>query len=177
MRDVPWKDIFKVGASVAASEFCEWVQVGIDVYIPHRKYQVKPYSSPWFSAASAAAIVHRNHFFRLYQQNKSSEYKVKFNSFLEASKLAYANKTKDSITSQKLSSQDFRQIAKSILYKGNSPLFNGLDLLASASDKAKLLAENFSLNSNLDDSGISLPVFPSKTNLKLDNISITPKIV
>ena len=113
----------------------------------------------------------------MYQQNKSSEYKVKFNSFLEASKLAYANKTKDSITSQKLSSQDFRQIAKSILYKGNSPLFNGLDLLASASDKAKLLAENFSLNSNLDDSGISLPVFPTKTNLKLDNISITPKIV
>ena len=31
--------------TAAASEFCEWVQVGIDVY---RKYQVKPYSSPWF---------------------------------------------------------------------------------------------------------------------------------
>ena len=26
-------DIFKLGASAAASEFCEWVQVGIDVYI------------------------------------------------------------------------------------------------------------------------------------------------
>ena len=57
---------------------CEWVQVAIDVHIPHRKYQVKPHSSPWFSAACAAAIVHRNHFFRLYQQNKSSESKVKF---------------------------------------------------------------------------------------------------
>ena len=41
LRDVSWEDIFKLGASVAASEFCEWVQVGIDVYIPHRKYQVK----------------------------------------------------------------------------------------------------------------------------------------
>ena len=41
----------------------------------------------------------------------------------------------------------------------------------------KLFAENFSLNSNLDDSGISLPVFPSRTNLKLHNISITPKMV
>ena len=79
LRDVPWEDIFKLGASTAASEFGEWVQVGIDVYIPHRKYQVKPHSSPWFSAACAAAIVHRNHFFRLYQQNKSSESKVKFN--------------------------------------------------------------------------------------------------
>ena len=46
LRDVPWEDIFKLGASTAASEFCEWVQVGIDVYIPHHKYQVKPHSSP-----------------------------------------------------------------------------------------------------------------------------------
>ena len=68
LRDVPWEDIFKLSASAAASEFCEWVQVGIDVYIPHRKYQVKPHASPWLSAACAAAIVHRNHFFHLYQQ-------------------------------------------------------------------------------------------------------------
>ena len=58
-RDVPWEDIFKLGASAAASEFYEWVQVGIDVYIPHRKYQVEPHSSPWFLAACDAAIVHR----------------------------------------------------------------------------------------------------------------------
>ena len=68
LRDVPWEDIFKLGASTAVSEFCEWVQVGIDVYIPHRKYQVKPHSSPWFSAACTAAIVHRSHFFRLYHK-------------------------------------------------------------------------------------------------------------
>ena len=34
LRDFRWKDIFKLGASAAASEFREWVQVGIDVYIP-----------------------------------------------------------------------------------------------------------------------------------------------
>ena len=101
LGDVPWEDIFKLSASAAASEFCEWVQVGIDVCIPHRKYQVKPHSSPWFSAACAAAIVHRNHFFRLYQKDKSSESKVKFRQasncckrVLEATKLAYATKTK-----------------------------------------------------------------------------------
>ena len=48
LRDVPWEDIFKLSASGAASEFGEWVQTGIDVYISHRKYQVKPHSSPWF---------------------------------------------------------------------------------------------------------------------------------
>ena len=65
LRDVLWENIFKLGASTAASEFCEWVQVGIDVYTPHHKYQVKPHSSSWFSAACAAAIVHRNCFFSL----------------------------------------------------------------------------------------------------------------
>ena len=92
LRDVPWEDI------------C----------IPHHKYQVKPYSSSWFSVVCAAAIVHRNHFFCLYQQKKSSECKVKFRQasnrckrVLEAAKLAYANKTKESITFHKLGSQDF----------------------------------------------------------------------
>ena len=33
-----------LGASAAASEFCEWFQVGIDLYIPNCKYQVKPQS-------------------------------------------------------------------------------------------------------------------------------------
>ena len=61
LRDIPRKDIFKLSASAAASEFCECAQVGIDVYIRHCKYQVKPHSSPLFSAAYAAAIVHRNH--------------------------------------------------------------------------------------------------------------------
>ena len=50
-------------------------------------------------------------------------------------------------------------------------------MLSSASDKAKLFAENFSKNSDLDGSGISLHVFPSKTNLKLHDISVTPKMV
>ena len=62
-------------------------------------------------------------------------------------------------------SQHFWQIANNILDKGKSaipPLFNGLKVLSSESDQAKLFAEHVSRNSNLDDSGISLPVFPSE---------------
>ena len=113
-----------------------------------------PHSSPWFSASCTAAIVHRNHFFLSYQQNKSAESKAKFRQasnhckrVLEAAKLAYATKTKESITSQKLGSRDFWQIANSVLNKGKSaipPLFNDPELLSSASDKVKLFAENFS---------------------------------
>ena len=137
----------KLGASAAASEFCEWVRVGTDVYIPQRKYQVKPHSSPWFLSSCAAAIFHRNHFFRLYQKDKTSESKVKFRQasnrckrVLEAAKLAYTNKTKESITSQKPGSHDFWRIANSVL-KGKSaipPQFNGPEVLSSASDKANV---------------------------------------
>ena len=68
---------------------------------------------------------------------------------LEAAKLAYTIKTKESITSQKLGSRDFWRIANSVLNKGTSgipPLFNGPEVLSSASDKPKLLAKNFSKN-------------------------------
>ena len=104
LRATPWEGIFKL------SEFCEW-----------------------FSAAFVAAIVCRNHYFHLYQQNKSSESKVKFRQasnyckrVFEAAKLVYANQTKESITSQKLGSQDFGRIANSVLNKGKSaiPLYS-----------------------------------------------------
>ena len=156
LRNVPWEDIFKLGASAEASEFCEWFQVGVDVYIPQRKYKVKPHSSPWFSAACAAAIFHRNHFFRLHQKEKSSDSKVKFKQasnhckmVLQAAKLTYANKTKESITFQKLGSRDFWRITNSFLNKDKSailPLFNGPEVLSSAFDKAKLFTEYFSIN-------------------------------
>ena len=123
----------------------------------------------------------------MYQREKSSDSKIKFRQasnrckrVLEAAELAYANKTKESITSKKLGSRDFWQIANSVLNKGKSAilhLFNGPEVLSFASDKAKLFPENFSLNSDLDDSDVSLPVFPSRTNLKLHNISVTPKMV
>ena len=74
----------------------------------------------------------------------------------------------------------FGELPIVFLNKGKSaipPLFNDLEMLPSASNKARLFAENFPKTSNLHDSGISLPVFPSRTNLKLHNISVTPKMV
>ena len=116
LRDVPWQDIFKLDASAAASEFCEWVQVGINVYISHRKYQVKPHSSSWFLAACAAALVHRNHFFCLYQKDKSDS-TVKSRqagncckSVLEAAKLAYAIKQKTPLLLKNLARVNFGKL-------------------------------------------------------------------
>ena len=123
----------------------------------------------------------------MYQQNKSSEYKVKFRQaincserVLKAAKLAYANKTKESIISQKRGYLDFWRTANSVLNKSKSaipPLFNRMGVLSSASDKTNLFAKIFAKNSYLEDSGISLPAFPSRTNLKLHNIFVTLKMV
>ena len=111
----------------------------------------------------------------MHEKDKSCASRVNFRQasnrckrVLEAAKPPYANKNKEFITSQKFGSCDSWQIANSVLKKGKSaipPLFNRPEVLSSASDKAKLLAENVSKNSNLDDSGISLPVFPSRTNM------------
>ena len=141
-----------------------------------------PHSSLWFPADCAVAIVYKNHFFCLYQQNKSSESKVKFRqatNCCKALKPVYANKPKESVTFQKLDSQNLWPILNSVLNKVKSAipsLFSGLGLFSSASDKAKLFVKTFK-NSDLEDSGISLPAFLSRTNLKLHNISVTPKMV
>ena len=74
----------------------------------------------------------------------------------------------------------FGEFFNTVLNKGKSAiplLLNGPEVLSSASDKSKLFPEYFSKNSNLDDSGISLPVFSSRTHLKLHNISVTPIMV
>ena len=57
-----------------------------------------------------------------------------------------------------------------------TPLFNDPEVLSSASDKAKAFVKDFSNKTNFDDSCLSLPVFCSRTNLKL-HIPVTPKMV
>ena len=148
---------------------------------------MKPHSSPWFSDTCTTAMVHRNDFFCLYQQNKSSESNEKFRQasncckrVLQVAKLAYANKTKESFTSQKLGSWNFWRISNNVLNKRKSaiaPPFNVPEVLSSVHDKMKLLAENFSKDFIFDKSGIFSPVSTFRTNLKLYNISANSKMV
>ena len=111
-----------------------------------------------------STIVHRNHFFRLYQQNKSFESKVREPSsrckrFLKLPNLHMLIKH------------------KSPSFPRNWALGTFGESLKMFSTKVNLLSENISKSCNLDDSGVSLPIFPSRTNLKLHNISVTPKMV
>ena len=63
LRDILRGNVSKLVAFAAVAEFFEWVQAGIDVYIHDYRYQEKPLSSPWFSAAGAALIAQRNYLF------------------------------------------------------------------------------------------------------------------
>ena len=105
----------------------------------------------------------------MYQQNKSPESKVKF------------LKQTSPLLSRNVALWTFGKVL--IVF---SKKVNLLNLLYSTNwrccllhlkKKTKLFTKNFSKNSNLDDSGISSPVFPSRTNLKLNKISITLKTV
>ena len=107
LRDVPWHD-----ATYPAKEITEWVLIGIDCYIPHRKFRLKPHSSPWFTPC-AAAIAHRNHYFRQYHRNATPENKKLFcdcrNHFkrvLKDARSNYAEATRRSVASQLIGSRD-----------------------------------------------------------------------
>ena len=162
---------------------CNWC-----VYIPHHKYLIKLHSSPWFSDVCAAAIVHIKHFFCLYQQSQSFNFKVKFRQVsnhckrvLEAAEFVYSNKTKKVIFSQELGYYNFRWFANSVLNRDKCaicPPFNIPEVLYSASDKAKLLLNNFCQNYNLDDTGSPYLIFLlGLIQNWICNIYITPSLV
>ena len=87
----------------------------------------------------------------MYQKDKSSDFKVKFRQasspckrVLEDAKRADANKAK---LPRNLALVTFGKLLIGFLSKSKSAislLFNGPEVLSSASDKAKLFAENFS---------------------------------
>ena len=115
----------------------------------------------------------------VYQKDKSSESKVKCRQaskrvlakgFLILPNLHMQIKQKSPLFPRNLALKIFGKLPLVFSTKVNLlyyPLCNSPELLSSASDKVKLLAEKFSKNSNPDDSGISLPAFDSRTNLKL----------
>ena len=154
----------------------------MDVYVPHRKFQERPHSSPWFTPACAAAIAHRNHYYNLYHVNNSDESKTLFRQasncckrVIEHAKLQYTERIRDQIISQKIGTRDFCRTANSVLKRDKSsipPLFNGPEVLTSASDKAELLAEQFAKNSTLSDKDSTLPHFQTPSLIPTSTLLI-----
>ena len=160
LRDVLCEDISKLSAS-AAGAFCEWIQVGIDVYIHHCMVSIR---SNLTRLHVFQQLVLLPWFIEIKSKLKFRQISTCYKRVLEAAKLLCTTKVKESLISQKLGYRNFWGIAGSVVNKGKSaipPLFSGPEVLSSASDKGKLFAKNFFKNSYLDDSGISLPIFHS----------------
>ena len=110
-------------------------------------------------------MVPRNHFFLLYQKDESSDSKVKLRhasnrwkrvnclSILKLPNLHMLIKQKSPLLPRNLALGNFCELLIVFPAKVNLLYFlvNGLEVLSSASDKAKLFAGNVSKNSNLDD--------------------------
>ena len=130
-------------------------------------------------------LTHLTHH-HLHQQNKSAESKVKFRQasncckrVLETAKLAYATKKKSPSLLRNLALRTFGKLL--IVF---STKVNLLHLLYSTAQRCCLLhliKQNYLLKTFLRTlilvTLVSLPVFPSRSNLKLHNVFITSKMV
>ena len=187
LSSAPWPDIFSLSADQCASEIMSWIQSGIDAFVPHRCYQSKPHSSPWFSPLCATAIAHRNHFFHQFQRDSSEANRVLFRDarnrckrVLSEAKAQYSATIKARISAQKLGSREFWRIFNSIFSKKKStipPLFDGFQVITSSKDKAELLARTFAKNCTLDDTGQPLPHVPPRCADDISTLHITPSSV
>ena len=186
LREVPWEDVFKISACAAASEFVngfrlELMYISLIISIRSGLTHLHGFQLlvmlPLFIEITFFFCTNRINPLNLKQS--SDRLVIIAKGFLNLPNQHMPIK-QEFITSQKLAFWNFYQIAYSVLKKGKSatpPLFNGPEAVFSAFDQAKLFAKNFSKNSNLDDSVMPLLVFPSRTNLTLHNISVTPKMV
>ena len=183
----PFEHFFKFRASKSTALISDWIRNGIDIFIPHKTFQQKPHSQPWFTAACAAAIAHRNHHFHQYNRNPSEITRTNFRNasnhckyILRQAKNNYANVLKLRIEAQNLGTREFWRITNSVMNRGKSSIptiVNGPEILSSSLDKADLFAKMFSSNSTLDDEGHPLPEFPPRTDIDLSNLKVTPSMV
>ena len=105
LKGVPWEDIFKLVLLLLLVNFVTGFRLEL-MYISLIKSirsSLSHLHAFQLLVLLPYSIVHRNHFLRLYQKDKSFNCKVKFRQasnpykrVLEAAKLVYASKTKDS---------------------------------------------------------------------------------
>ena len=168
----------------AAQELSEWLQIGMKAYIPHRTYQMKPHSQPWFSPECAAAICQRDHFYHQYKRDSSADNLEKYRAArkhcketLHQAKSRYALYVRDSIDNQKLGSKDFWRIYNSVMKRSKSSIpalsIDNTRMATTSADKAELLCKEFAKNSSLDDGGQNPPPFPPRTGETLLPLAIT----
>ena len=122
IRDIPLSDGFcSLPASTCAAELAEWIQIGIDEYIPHRRYQLKPHSAPWYSSDCAAAIADRNRHFHRYRRNECPDTlrafsisRNKCKKVFNKAKKRYQKSVKSRVAEQNFGSRDFWKIINSV---------------------------------------------------------------
>ena len=190
LRDLPWEDVFSLSADSCATEIAEWLRIGIEEFIPHRRYQVKPHSVPWYSPDCSAAIATRNHHFHRKRSNPSVSNLASFrrarkdcSKVLKSAKTRYSESTKSKITDQSLGSKDFWRILNSVLNRGKSsipPLVNGSQIIQSSKGKAELFANMFAENCRLKSAPNLSPNLDPRTDTDsevLDSIQFSPFVI
>ena len=148
------------------------------------KSQLKPHSFACFSAGCAAAIVHRNHFFvctkrinLLFLKKSSDRLVIVTKGFLKLPNLIMLIKQKSSLLPKNVALRTSGELL--IVFSTKLNLLYFLYSMAWRYCLLHLIKQHFLLktfkNSNLDDSGISLSVFLSTTNLSCIIFLLLPR--
>ena len=58
LADVPWSSVQGLGPDLAADELSQWINLGMEIYIPLRTYHIRAHSQHWYTPACAAPIAH-----------------------------------------------------------------------------------------------------------------------
>lgn len=118
---VLWMDTFAKLAETWAEEVTSQISIGINTFISSHKYQLKPYSSSWFSPACVAAITHHNNLFRKFQRGNSTINKHLFTNVGNQYRIVIHDAKSDNeqhirgcISSQNISSHEFWRIIKHV---------------------------------------------------------------
>lgn len=158
---VPWASCFSDDPNSTADQITEWIQCGIDSYVPSSFKPGRPNSPKWFTADCQRAVLRKNQAFHSWLVSQSPETRAAYISarnscsrVIDQSKKSYVEKVHDQICNSNPNS--FWSLAKSVTSNFCHSAFPTLQnpdgsLSADPQSKADTFAKMFSSNSTLND--------------------------
>ena len=169
----PWNDVcFSSDVSSSAQSVSEIITLGMSLFIPHSLRPGRKSSPKWFDHACSAAVSEKNRCFRIWSSSPSPDTRSAYidarnrcSSTISKAKSSFNSKLATKLSNCPTGSRSFWSLAKSIssnfAESSFPPLVNTDGSISSQpKEKADTFASLFASNSNLNDSGHSVPFYP-----------------
>lgn len=153
--------------------------------INNKTVRVRPQDLPWINGTVRKLMRKRNRLYKKYKRNSTIERYEAFKkvrndvtALLRRSKKDYFEALADKLKRSNFSSSDYWKTLKSFIKPTTAssipPILHDGSYISDNNQKAKLLNDFFVQQTQLDDSGATLPDFTPPDRQTLNNIQITP---